>query len=211
MKAIIVSGGNPPAEDLLFQEMKEDYIILSADSGANCLYRYGVIPDYLMGDFDSIDQNILDYFIQKNCKIVKFPRDKDYTDTQLALHMAFDLKADKIIFLGCTGSRLDHTLGNIGLLLECLKRNIEAAITDEKNVITIKNKAFEMKGNKGELFSILAYTGPISNLYIEGAKFELNNFFLPLGNPVTISNEFLADNVRVTFSEGTMLVIRSRD
>lgn len=62
MKAIIVSGGSAPSRKLIEEEIDEDSILICADGGANCLYEYKIIPDYLIGDFDSIDKNVLTFF-----------------------------------------------------------------------------------------------------------------------------------------------------
>lgn len=56
MKAIVIGGGEAPSKELLKQEMKDSSYIICADSGANCLYKYDIIPDFILGDMDSIDK-----------------------------------------------------------------------------------------------------------------------------------------------------------
>jgi thiamine pyrophosphokinase len=211
MKAIIVSGGKAPSKELIIREMELGCIILCADSGADYLHRYGIIPHYLMGDFDSIDKNILEYYRGTECTVERFPKEKDFTDTQLALFKAIECGVSKVVFLGCTGSRVDHTLGNITLLLQCLEKNIEGYIADDNNLIYIVNKPIELRGRIGENLSFLAYNAPVSNLCISGAKYELNNYYLEIGDPLTLSNEFLKEIVNVSFTSGKLLVMRSRD
>lgn len=211
MKVIIISGGKPPSKELIVSEMESDSVILCADSGADCLYSYDITPDYLIGDFDSINKNVLEYYKSKDTIIEKFPIEKDYTDTQLALFKAIDLNASKIIFLGCTGSRLDHTLGNITLLLQCMEKRIDAYIVDDNNRVFITDKCLELSGSCGDKFSLLAYNIPVKDLCITGAKYELSNYYLDIGDPLTLSNEFVKEKVKIIFKSGKLLIMKSRD
>jgi thiamine pyrophosphokinase len=211
MKAIIIAGGTPPSLELLNEEMKDSDLIICADSGANCLFNYKICPQYLLGDFDSIDKEVFNYFSKINCSIESYPMDKDYTDTELALIKAEELGANIIAFLGCSGTRLDHTLGNIGLLLKCLNKNIKSYIRDEHNYVELINNSVTISGMPEKNFSLLAYNSPVKNLTIEGAKFPLKNYDLQVGDSLTVSNEFKSSQVMITFSDGILLLLRSFD
>jgi thiamine pyrophosphokinase len=154
MKVIIISGGNPPSKELLIKEITGDTFLIGADSGANCLYCYNVKPDLLVGDFDSIDKKVLDYFKKNNCIIDTYPTEKDFTDTEIAVEKALRMKPNKIILLGCTGSRVDHLLGNIGMLKICLENGVDACIKDENNYISLINAGASLKGTVGQIFTI---------------------------------------------------------
>ncbi|HCQ89985.1 MAG TPA: thiamine diphosphokinase, partial [Clostridium sp.] len=143
-----ISGGKAPSEEILNIYIEKGYEIIAADSGANCLYKYRIIPKILLGDFDSIDKEVLNYFKDKT-EILTVPSEKDFTDTELALNMAIDLKAEDIVFLGCTGSRMDHFLGNLCVLYKALEKNIKASIVDENNSITMINTPTIIRGKKG--------------------------------------------------------------
>lgn len=211
MKAIIIAGGAPPSLELLNEELKDSAIIICADSGANCLLNYNIIPQYLLGDFDSIDKEVFNYFSKSNCHIESYPKDKDYTDTELALLKAKEIGANTIAFLGCSGSRLDHTLGNLGLLLKCLISNIKSYIRDNNNYVELINNPVTISGMPEEKFSLLAYNSPVKNLTIEGAKFPLKNYDLQVGDSLTVSNEFKNSEVKITFSEGVLMLLKSKD
>lgn len=211
MKAVIIAGGKKPSKELLLNEIKNSDILICADSGANCLYEYEVFPHILLGDFDSINKDAFEFFKLSKCKIEKFPKEKDYTDTELAMYKAFDLGVDEITFLGCTGSRIDHLLSNFGLLLKCLKEEVKAVIKDENNEVLIADKPITIKGSSGKLFSLQAYGDFVEGLTIEGAKYPLENYKLNIGEPIGTSNEFLQDEVKITFSSGILLIIFSKD
>jgi len=211
MKVIIVSGGNPPSKELLNREIIKDTFLIVADSGANCLFDYKIKPDLLVGDFDSIDKEVLNYFKQNNCKIDTYPTEKDFTDTEIAVEKALIMKPDKIVFLGCIGSRVDHLLGNIGMLKICLENGVDACLVDENNDIRLVSEAVSLKGVRGQIFSLTSYGDEVVGLTIEGAKYPLNNYNLKIGQSISISNEFKHHQVNLKFKSGTLMVILATD
>ena len=211
MKVIIISGGKPPSKKLMIQENIGDTYIIAADSGANCLFDYNIMPDLLLGDFDSIDKNVLDYFKKSNCIIDIYPTEKDFTDTEIAVKKALSMKPDEIILLGCTGSRVDHLLGNIGMLNNCMQKGVNACIKDENNNIRLIGASTSLNGAVGDIFSLQAYGDEIVGLTIEGAKYPLVKYNLKIGESITISNEFAQSNVKLKFESGTLMIILSLD
>lgn len=211
MKALIISGGKAPSLELVREEISKCDLLICADKGAECLIKYGIYPDILLGDFDSINEDTLNDFKNKKVDIVKFCSEKDFTDTEAAVEKAIENGASKIVMLGCTGSRLDHVLGNIGMLLKCLNLGVKATIKDENNEIFLINKPTKIKGKKGNIFSLLSYSSDVENLTIIGGKYPLNNYHLEVGNAIGVSNEFVEEEVTLNFTKGTLLVIFSKD
>lgn len=211
MKVIILSGGNPPSKELLTKEMADGAFLIGADSGANCLFLYNIKPDLLVGDFDSIDKKVLDHFKKSNCNIDTYPTEKDFTDTEIAVEKALSMKPNKIVLMGCTGSRVDHMLGNIGMLKKCLENGVDACIVDENNYIRLTDTSTSLKGTVGRIFSLQSYGDEIIGLTIEGAKYPLNDYNLKIGQSITISNEFILTQVKIKFKSGTLMIILSKD
>lgn len=210
MRAIVVGGGDKPSKKLIEYYLDSETIIIAADGGANCLYQYEIVPNYLLGDFDSIDSRVLGE-LKDNTFTERFPIEKDYTDSDLALDKAIEKGATEVVFLGCTGKRLDHFLGNLCVLYKGLKRGIKASIVDENNKLFLVNESTTLKGTKGEMFSLLSYFEEVEGLTIEGAKYPLKNFHLSLGDNLTISNEFEEDEVELRFDSGILMVMLSKD
>lgn len=211
MKAVIVSGGTPPSKELLTQELADSSLLICADSGANCLYSYNAVPNILIGDFDSIDSKVFDHFIKSGCSVEKFSKEKDSTDSEICLDKAMEMGASEIVLLGSTGGRLDHTLGNIGLLKKGLQLNINMYLKDENNSVTMINRPYKITGKKGEYISFLAYSDLVEGLSIKGAKYPLENYNLALGDSLTVSNEFLKESIDIFFKRGILLIIKSKD
>ncbi|AAK79697.1 thiamine pyrophosphokinase [Clostridium acetobutylicum] len=211
MKVVVISGGKMPSEALLRSEIENCDYIICADSGANCLHKYEIRPDMLLGDFDSIDEEVFNYFKEFHINTIKFPREKDFTDTELAFREALKLSADEICFLGCTGTRLDHIFGNLGLLYRCLKSGIRAYIKDDNNTLFMIDKTISITGKKGEIFSIQGFREEIKELSIENAKYPLKDYNLSFGDSRTVSNEFLDEPVTISFKNGTIIVMKCKD
>jgi len=211
MKTVIVSGGKAPSLNLLKNELKDAQTLIGVDSGGNYLKDCDIIPDFLVGDFDSINKTTLEYFKNSKCEVIEYPRDKDFTDTELALQLALELKSDAILLLGCTGTRIDHIIGNLGLLRACVEQGIQAFIKDDNNSIMLTDKPIKINAKPGTTFSLQAFSETVSNLTIKGSKFPLNNHELKIGDPLTISNQFLEEDVEIYFSQGLLMILYCRD
>lgn len=207
MRAIIVGGGDPPKKTLIEKYMKDNYIIIAADSGANILCEYGIAPNYLLGDFDSIDEEALNK-LSSNTNTTRLPREKDYTDTHMALLRAIDLGANEIILLGCTGNRIDHFMANLCLLKIASHKKITTFIVDDINEIFLVNKSTTIKGKKGQVFSLFSYCEDTKGLTINGGKYELKNYDLDEGDNLTVSNEFMDEIVEISFNSGCLLIFK---
>jgi thiamine pyrophosphokinase len=207
MKVIIVGGGDPPSLNLLREELVNTQYIICADAGANCLFEYGIVPHFLVGDFDSINPDVLTHAEAKAVKIYRHPTDKNNTDTSLATTLAFELGAKEIVLLGCTGSRIDHFLSNLGILLRCGEKSIRASLKDNHMKMSMHHKPCILKSKKGEKFSLQAFGGPVSGLNVVGSKYELSNYHLLPGDDRTIANEFVCEDLAINFQSGNLLII----
>lgn len=92
--------------------------IIAVDGGLNYVYKLNLIPQFILGDLDSVDKNILNHY-KDTVELIKYPSEKDFTDLELALEIAKEQGATEIIILSGTGGRIDHYLGNINALAYC--------------------------------------------------------------------------------------------
>ena len=206
MKTVIICGGTAPSRKLIEDSLIDCNYFICADSGANIAKEYDLYPNLIVGDMDSIRKDVLEYYSNKNVSIDIYPVSKDATDSEIALNKAIELGANEIIFLGCTGTRIDHLLGNLGLLKKCLGLGIHAILKDDNNTIFLINKNTILKNLIGTTFSLQSYGDVVQMLTIKGAKYELINYSLQLGDPRTISNQFNDTEVFISFDSGTLLI-----
>jgi len=211
LKVVIIGGGTPPSKKLLEEELADAKVLICADGGGNCLHKYKIVPEYLLGDFDSIDKEVLEFFIDSNCIIETFPTEKDCTDSEICFEKAIQLKATSITMLGFTGSRLDHFLGNLGLLKKSLSLGVKSIIRDDNNKIFIINESCTVKAEENKFVSLQAYSDVVENLSLGGVKYPLMGYNLLKGDLRTISNEFTHNELIIKFDLGLLLVIVASD
>ncbi|WP_244833214.1 thiamine diphosphokinase [Clostridium sp. BJN0001] len=214
MTGLIVSGGKKPSECRLkkyIQKIKPEFII-AADKGMEAMNEYNIVPDVIVGDFDSVNPSILNIMSKKVENILKFPPEKDYTDTEIAVIECMKRGISKIYLFGATGTRVDHMLGNIGLILTYKRKGIRIIIVDDNNELYLAdNKKMSIKGKFGENIGFHALSDVVKNFKIRGAKYNLDGYDMHLLDPRAICNEFLDTPIEIEFESGELLILKSFD
>ncbi|EIW01047.1 thiamine diphosphokinase [Thermoanaerobacter siderophilus] len=211
MKVLIISNGDIKDYNFYEKLLKDVDMVICADGGANHAYQMKIKPDLIIGDFDSIKEEILEFYENEGVRIEKFPPMKDETDTQLAMLKAIELGATDVTFIGVIGERFDHSYANLSLLLYLLNRNIKGKIVNEKNEIYLINKFIEVEGKKGELLSLLPYSKEVKGIYTKGLFYGLSGQSMDLEMPYGISNVFTEDKATIEIEEGLLLVIKPKE
>ena len=164
-----------------------------------------------MGDLDSVTKDDVDYAANQNIKILKLPKEKDETDSQVALDEAIKLGAAEIVFLGALGSRFDHSYSNVLLLVRAYEKKVSALIKDNKNTLFVSDGKVSLTEKKGGFISILPLTEGTVATDSYGLKYPLNNLSLPLNRPIGASNEMTSGKAGVTIKSGLALIVLSKD
>ncbi len=208
MKAAIIAHGQVDSIDIVKNECASADYVLCADGGAEYAYRADVVPNYLIGDFDSIDEEILKHFSAKDSKIIRYPKEKDFTDAELCIIKAIEIGCNEICLLGMTGKRIDHTLGNIGLLNMIKKYGADGYIACDDCVIYLCSDKIKLKGKIGDTVSIIPFKGDGVGVSTKSLKYPLNNAVLEFGRPLGISNVMLEETCEISIESGELLVIK---
>ena len=171
-----------------------------------------MIPDYILGDFDSIDKKVLEKYKTQKIKINELKPEKDFTDTEEAINLAIKLKSSEFVIIGAIGTRIDHVLANINVLKIALDNNIKAQIINEHNEIElINNELIIEKNNLYKYISIMPLTTQVEGITITGMKYPLVNYTLTIGNSLGVSNEQIEKTAKIKVKDGILIVIKSRD
>lgn len=216
MKTLIISGGQIDKEFLeqFVRENQFEYVI-GVDKGIEMCHQCNIIPSILMGDFDSIDSKILNYYENNtNIKIQRFRPEKDDTDTQMAINWAVNIESTQIVIVGATGSRVDHLLGNIQSLFIPLEKNIECFLIDNNNKIMLlkENKFIKKSEQYGDYVSLLSLTDKVTKLTLKGFKYPLNEYTLTNhSGGFGVSNEIIEEEAEIIFQTGILIMIQSKD
>ena len=169
-RIFIISNGVINDPEFIRQKLKDANapVILCADGAARYLRLLNIIPNFIIGDMDSIDDGTVRYFDEKGSTILTYPSDKDETDTQLALEYALKLQPDEIFIFGALGGRTDHALANIALLIMGVKQGVHVKIVDEMCEIFIVNQQSIVEGEAGQTVSLLLYLPRLPALHWKG-------------------------------------------
>ncbi len=214
VKTLIVSGGNIEEEcfNKIYQKDHFDNIIAS-DRGLEVLDKYNVMPNYIIGDFDSIDKKTLSKYINNKKVVIKeLNPEKDYTDTHMAIKLAIELNSTDVTILGAIGTRIDHTIANIHILKEALERGIECRIVNNRNEIQLINKKTVLEMNKGyKYISLIPLTTKVEGITLKGFKYPLSDATLEVGHSIGISNEQIDEIAEIDLKKGILIMIKSKD
>lgn len=212
---LIISGG--AVNDVFALDVEKRLapeVVIGVDSGLAFLYRNGVRPTHIVGDFDSISPEIIKYYKNEtDIPVREYNPVKDATDTEIAVRLAVELGVDRLCILGATGSRLDHVMANIQILKIALDHGVEAWILDETNRISVHEKEIILTNEKqfGEYFSLFPLGEAVSDLSIEGAKYPLSHYYMSPYESRCVSNELIGQDVKITFPRGTVVLMETRD
>lgn len=183
---------------------KYDYKI-AVDKGAESFYYAKILPDLIMGDFDSIDQNILADFNNYDVKIQAFNIDKDKSDLELAIEVVKDY--DRIDFTGVLGGSVSHELFNFNILNGLKTKNKKVSIREANTRIDFLSDGEILKIPKGLRVSIIPTEDEKSCVTLKGFKWNLNKKILKKASTLTLSNETVDTAYVKNIGENIMVVI----
>lgn len=190
----------------LMRGYEPDYI-LCADGGYNYAKKAGIVPHYLIGDFDSLKGSM-----PPDIKRMTYPCEKDDTDTGLCLQAALELGCRDILIMGGLGGRFDHAVANIQAMSGIAEQTDRIAIKDNKNYCTIlQNGSLSLQKQEGQHVSVLSLSDRATGVSIVGVKYPLSDYTMVRTFPLGVSNEYEEDTITISVKDGTLLIVLSRD
>lgn len=211
MKGLIISNGEISDLNLLKSVAMDVDFIICADGGTNHITKINVKPDLVVGDLDSISNDTLELIKRENIKIQRYNTHKDATDTELATEYLIEKGFDEIIFMGVTGSRVDHTLANIFILDKLLKKGINGVIIDKKNKVYITNNEMYVSREEGTFISVIPITSNGAIVTLKGFEYETDKVEFKFSSTLGVSNRVVEKSGYIKVENGTCLVIISKD
>lgn len=205
-RCVIVGGADISNFEYIKSRLRADDFFILCDSGLKHMESLGKKPDLIVGDFDSHDNPHLEV------ETIVLPREKDDTDTVYAVKEAVKRGFDDFLLVGVVGARLDHTLGNVYIMLYLNKLGKRAVTIDDYSdmELVIPGKAAFI-GDEYSYFSLLNITGCAEGITITGAKFPLDNAAIESEYQYGISNEVLpGQQAQVSLKKGSLLLIKIR-
>ncbi|WP_163536755.1 thiamine diphosphokinase [Gracilibacillus sp. YIM 98692] len=209
----IVAGGPNSAIADLTQYRQDIDIWIGADLGAWYILEKELILNTAVGDFDSVNNDQL-ILIQNNAISFKqYPIEKDATDLELAIEIAFHFQPSAIHLFGVTAGRLDHELANIQMLYQIMNKGVEATIVDSINELSLfrpgSHKIY-VKNQKVNI-SFLPFSNVVQNLTLGGFYYPLYRENLEWGTTLCLSNYLIEEEGTFSFDSGILIMIKSRE
>ena len=210
MKYVLVGSGEI-SEKSKFREYADNCKIIACDGGINHCRKYGIVPNIMVGDFDSATDENYTFFKNIGIEEIKFPTHKDMTDMEIGMDLALQYGADEIYIFGGIGSRLDHTLGNVHLMCKSLQQGVKTFLMNEDNTVMLVDKFVEINTHCGQTVSLIPLTTTVEGVTTVNLEYALDNATMIIGSTLGISNVATEDNISIKVKKGILTVFLSQD
>ena len=202
-RCVIIGGADIGRYDRIRAYLRADDFYICCDSGLKHREKLGIIPNLIVGDFDSYKNPHMDV------ETIILPCEKDDTDTVFAVKEALSRGFQDFLLVGVIGGRLDHTLGNVSLLLMLDAQGKEAMALDDFSEMQIVSDQPAQIENRYAYFSLLNISGTAQGITIKNAKYPLAEAEISCEYQYGISNEVLPGKYAVvTVKQGRLLLIK---
>jgi len=202
---LIIANGNFLKKEML-QKLLQDKIILALDGAADRLKDLSILPNIILGDFDSI-KNLSEWKQNQSIQIIHAP-DQNKTDLFKAIEYIDQLEAKSIhLVCGLSSSRVDHMLNNLRALRVFYQKNRPIYFyTDEQKIFFAKDELIRFSGKVGDIVGIMSF--PKAEFTSEGLKYNGQHFPLNFGFSESVANTF-AENKAIIAIKGEALIIQT--
>lgn len=195
--AICLNGAFPDLSE--FEELASIPLI-AADGAANILYKQGVVPDFVVGDMDSITTDV-HLALQDAAEFVYDP-DQETNDFEKALRFAQSQLWNSIAIFGLSGLLLEHTLNNWSVLMK-MAESMNLGVIDSQRIAVPMFTSFKFQPTANEILSILPQ--PLVKISTRGLKWNLTDAELRLGTREGARNQAVEPTIEIDIHAGSML------
>lgn len=187
-----------------------DGLMIAADGGARVAAHYGITPQVLIGDMDSVDAHTLAALAAGGAEVLGYPEAKNETDLELALVYAVERGARWLRVIGAQGGRLDQTLSNVYLLaLDALRGCDTRLVAGDAETLLLINGEIEIVGAAGDTVSLVPAGGSAHGVSTEGLRYPLRDESLLFGPARGVSNVMDGERAIVRVRDGALIVVHT--
>ena len=205
-KKAYVFAGSPEAKCKNLKS-EEDSFIVCADGGYILARTHGIKPDVMIGDFDTYTGRM-----PEGVETVKYPPEKDDTDTMLAVKLCLERGYNDITIAGGLGARLDHTFANIQVLRYIMKQGAIGTLYDDDQYAVLQGPGIKVYDSmEGRVFSAFAFTEECTGVNLKGFKYPMKNGVIKSSFPIGISNRMTGKSGIVSLDSGVLLIIFTKE
>lgn len=191
--------------DALAEPITKDDFIIAADGGLTHTEKLGLVPNEVLGDFDSLGR------IPEGANV--FPVEKDDTDAMLAVRRGLSLGyREFVLYGGLDGPRLDHTVANFQTLQYLCDHGAAGYLVGRDYLVTVvKDGTISFPAGLSGTVSVFCMGREAAGVTLEGLYYPLENGSLSPGFPLGVSNHFTGKEAKITVRDGSLLVLMPRE
>ncbi len=202
----MIIGAGPIKSDLVFKEFNpKDFYVICADAGYETALKYGIKPDYIVGDFDSATTMPT---LDNNVKVL--PINKDFTDTMFAAMEGVKKGYKHFVLVGCSGGeRCDHTIANYNVMVYLSKKGCSPVMVDEIcKTFLLSGSKLRISDQKDSIVSVFPFGSNTCTVSYHGLKFPMKYNDLLVGDSLMgVSNSIISDKAEIIVHAGFAIVI----
>ena len=199
-KCVIFCAGKM---DIVPLPIGEEDFVIAADGGLAHTEKWGICPQVILGDFDSLG------YVPEGAMVA--PVEKDDTDAMLAVRLGLQKGYDRFVLYGALeGDRADHTLANFQLLLFLKNHKAKGWLVGDRQIVTALWEKQEYPARAGGVFSLFSMDGS-TKVTLDGLKYSLQDGLLQPDFPLGVSNAFIGKTARVEVANGSLIAIYERE
>lgn len=206
MTVLVFANGDFEAGPWVEPYLSSATAVIAADGGLRHARALGLRPDVVIGDMDSLPPHS-ETELAAAGRVVRFPREKDETDLELALAYAAEHNNEPIRILGATGGRFDHMLANILLLASPALAGRDVRAVGPHETIWLVTAWTEVVGQVGDIVSLIPVGGDAVVAATTGLLWALHNETLRFGQARGVSNELIAPRATVEVADGQLICV----
>lgn len=194
---ICLNGDLPDTADI---ELIGHQPMIAADGAANTLFHAGIIPEFVVGDLDSIEEATLGAL--KGVSELVYDQDQDTTDFEKALRFAERQMWKRLCIVGIHGGDFEHTLNNWSVLVR-MGRDLHLTAYDRGRYAIPMYESFSYYAHTDELLSLVPQ--PQARITTSGLVWNITDDLLALGHREGARNRAKDEQVRVEIHDGSLL------
>ena len=190
--------------DTLVEPIEQDDFVIAADGGLVHTEKLGIVPNEILGDFDSLGH------VPEGANV--FPVEKDDTDAMLAVRRGLSLGYREFVLYGSLdGPRLDHAVANFQTLQFLADHGAVGYLAGIGCLVTVvKDGSIVFSAGAEGTVSVFCMGKDAEGVTLKGLYYPLEDGTLTAGFPLGVSNHFTGKAAEITVKNGSLLVIWDR-
>jgi thiamine pyrophosphokinase len=208
LRAAVFLNGSPDPPGLIRVVAGRGDLVVAADGGARHALGSGVVPDLIVGDLDSLGEELAREAERRGASLERHPARKDKMDGHLAVLAARRLGASAADLLCTTGGRISALFAVPHILLAAERAGLRSTVVADWGwAFVVEDGSRTVEGGPRDGVSIFPLSGPASGVTLEGFAYPLQEACLQPGDTLGFHNELTGREARVSVGSGTLLVI----